>query len=109
MTMTNKTNKLAIKILACGAKNSTIARALMNNGFIIPTFGWDFVDDNGNYMCYDNKTNKWYMDNSLLGILHNSDKFANDPFIYHDTITPKVVSILKRYGNDIFSRVVSGY
>lgn len=46
-------NKEIKKILACGAKNSAIARALNEAGYFFLTYGWDRVIA-GVYHKYDN-------------------------------------------------------
>lgn len=45
--------KEIVKILACGAKNSVIARALNEAGYFFLTYGWDRVIA-GVYYEYDN-------------------------------------------------------
>lgn len=85
------------RILACGAKNSAIARALRNRGYGFFVYGWDHVD-NGYYCKYDNNRGEW-VPVSVAELDYINDWEPNPDFIYRQDITSADIPALKKaYG-----------
>lgn len=86
-----------MEILACGAKNSTIARALRERGYGYFVYGWDHVD-NGYYCKYDNNRGEW-VPVSVAELDYINDWEPNSDFIYRQDVTSADIPALKKsYG-----------
>lgn len=89
-------NKI-IEILACGAKNSAIARALKERGYGYFVYGWDHVD-NGYYCKYDNDRREW-IPVCVAELDYINNWVPNPDFLYRQDITSADVPALKKlYG-----------
>lgn len=83
-----------IALFNAGAKNSTIARYLDDNGYYIPTYGWDKVVD-GVYCYYDNTIRGFVKDN-VIKVDNIKDDEVLERNYYKHYITASDVAAIKR-------------
>lgn len=91
------------EILKCGAKNSTIARALNEEGYAIVTFGWEYYDRKGNHYGRDGECYGRCVDAGVTVCL-DRDNVRLDAFEYLNDFPAATIEIMK-----ILAEVEEGY
>ena len=87
---------IIVALFNAGAKNSTIARYLNDNGYYILTYGWDTIT-NGWYYYYDNTIQGFVKDHAIkLDNIVNDDVVDNNHYRHYIT-TSDVAAIKRQY------------
>lgn len=81
------------EILNCGAKNSTIARALKEAGYFYTVSGWDVVRK-GIYLHWKNEDRDYKEYAEVAGLEHESSAVLGD-FVYPQDVKAGDVPALK--------------